>query len=276
MQNIRTKKSISPFFKMTLKRENIYYGNLVLINQQNPLQWGGQESKQILLKHFQPVAGMNEMMMLDQTCAFMFNQLVRACKAENKIVLVSALRNKAEQERIYADSLKENGLEFTSKYVARPNESEHQTGLAVDVGEKKESIDFIRPSFTDEGICKVFLEKASKYGFIRRYEKGKEDITGIAYEPWHFRYVGYPHSEIIRENQFCLEEYISYIKQFSFASPYLFHINEKDIAEIYFCQAKSESTALPIKAGNAYQISGNNQDGFIVTIFYRKSCEING
>ena len=110
---------------------------------------------------------------------------------------------------IYTDSLRENGPEFTAKFVAMPGHSEHLTGLAIDLGLRQPKIDFIRPAFPYEGICQKFRELAPAYGFIERYPKGKEHITGIAHEPWHFRYVGTPYSETMAFKGMTLEEYLA-------------------------------------------------------------------
>lgn len=125
------------------------------------------------------------------------------------IVPVSGWRSPEEQLAIYEESLRENGPEFTAKFVAMPGHSEHQTGLAIDLGLRQPKIDFIRPAFPCEGICQKFRELAPAFGFIERYPKGKEHITGIAYEPWHFRYVNTPHSELMAAQGLTLEEYLA-------------------------------------------------------------------
>lgn len=125
------------------------------------------------------------------------------------IVPVSGWRSLEEQQKIYEESLRENGPELTGKFVAMPGHSEHQTGLAIDLGLRQPEIDFIRPAFPYEGICQKFRELAPAYGFIERYPKGKEQITGIAHEPWHFRYVNTPHSEIMTSKGLTLEEYLT-------------------------------------------------------------------
>ncbi|MFG6353625.1 MAG: D-alanyl-D-alanine carboxypeptidase family protein, partial [Oscillospiraceae bacterium] len=122
---------------------------------------------------------------------------------------VSGWRAREEQLEIYANSLRENGPEFTAKFVAMPGHSEHQTGLAIDLGLLQPEIDFIRPAFPYEGICQKFRELAPAYGFIERYPAGKESITGIAHEPWHFRYVDTPHSEVMAFKGLTLEEYLA-------------------------------------------------------------------
>lgn len=79
------------------------------------------------------------------------------------------------------------------------------------MGLNKQDIDFIRPDFPYDGICGEFRKVAPNYGFIQRYTEDKEKITGISHEPWHFRYVGYPHSQIITERGLSLEEYIEFV-----------------------------------------------------------------
>ena len=99
---------------------------------------------------------------------------------------------------------------LTNKYVAEPGHSEHESGLAVDLAQRGAPPDLIRPSFPDSGVCRSFRKKAPWFGFIQRYEEGKEAITGIACEPWHFRYVGFPHSLIMQKKGLALEEYLDF------------------------------------------------------------------
>lgn len=134
--------------------------------------------------------------------------LLAAIGANGRIVPVSGWRSGAEQADIYNTSLRENGAAFTQKYVALPGHSEHQTGLAIDLGLNRGTLDFIRPAFPQWGICGAFRRHAAEYGFVLRYPKGKEGVTGIAHEPWHFRYVGVPHAAAMASNRLCLEEYL--------------------------------------------------------------------
>ena len=138
----------------------------------------------------------------------MLADCIRAGGGEGQIVPVSGWRSREEQQRIWDDTLAKEGEAFTRQYVACPGCSEHQTGLAIDLGLAAPHIDFIRPDFPDTGVCRAFREQAGKYGFILRYPAGKEHITGIAHEPWHFRYVGTPHSAIMTRLGLTLEEYL--------------------------------------------------------------------
>ncbi len=90
----------------------------------------------------------------------------------------------------------------TAKYVAKPGASEHHTGLAFDVTVPGQSF-----PLTEQ--CKWLAENCWDYGFIIRYTEDKEAITGINAEQWHIRYVGQPHARIMREKNWCLEEYIA-------------------------------------------------------------------
>jgi len=135
--------------------------------------------------------------------------LLDKIQAAGRIVPVSGWRSEAEQQALWRQSEADNGLPFTEQYVARPGCSEHQTGLAIDVAlaEDGEPIDFIRPYFPYDGLAGRFRFYAADYGFVERYPAGKEAVTGIAHEPWHFRFVGRRHAlAMVRAGQ-CLEEY---------------------------------------------------------------------
>jgi len=90
---------------------------------------------------------------------------------------------------------------YIAMNLAKPGYSEHQSGLAYDIKEKN-------TDSTDSEAYKWLLTNCADYGFILRYPKNKEDITGYAYEPWHFRYVGFEAAEAIMSNKLTLEEYL--------------------------------------------------------------------
>lgn len=95
----------------------------------------------------------------------------------------------------------EEAQKLTDEYINKPGTSEHHLGLAVDFNNVDEG-------FENTKAYKWLLENASDYGFILRYPKEKEDITGIEYEPWHWRYVGPEHAKKMKEQDLCLEEYV--------------------------------------------------------------------
>ncbi len=119
---------------------------------------------------------------------------------------VSAYRSYERQMQIYNNNVRTRGTEKTDKVSAIPGSSEHQTGLAIDVSCNSAGC-ALEESFgsTEEG--KWLRDNCHKFGFIIRYPKGKEDITGYSYEPWHIRYVGKKLAKYIFKNHYTLEEY---------------------------------------------------------------------
>ena len=121
---------------------------------------------------------------LTSTTTNAFYKMQAASKLENlNIYLSSGFRSYSTQDRIYNNYVARDGKEAADTYSARPGYSEHQSGLAFDVNQ-------INSTFDDSEEAIWLSNNCYKYGFILRYPKGKEDITGYKYESWHFRYVG--------------------------------------------------------------------------------------
>ena len=201
--------------------------------------------------------------LLDTRAAAMLSGLISRIGAAGEIVPVSGWRSEAEQREIWDGSMRESGEEFTRKYVALPGCSEHQTGLAIDLALRADNIDFIRPEFPYDGVCGRFRALAADYGFVERYQGGKEGVTGIAAEPWHFRYVGRPHARIMCEMGLCLEEYVEYLRAYPYPERLLEVRGEVYEAEVGFAGAR-DARGLP---DAPYQVSGNNVDGYIYTLW---------
>lgn len=127
------------------------------------------------------------------------------------LALVSGYRSYTDQQYTWDYSLNQNGLEYTKKYVALPGCSEHQSGLAIDIAENKEVIDYIAPDFPQGEFGKILHQQLVQAGFILRYQKQKEHITHISAEPWHYRYVTPYLSKVIDSLGYCYEEFIELI-----------------------------------------------------------------
>lgn len=112
-----------------------------------------------------------------------------AKKEKVTLYAVSGYRSYARQEELYKAKIKEVGEEKAKTIVAPPGTSEHQTGLVMDISSKGHKF-ALNEKFETTTEGKWLKANAHKYGFILRYPKGKEAITGYIYEPWHFRYVG--------------------------------------------------------------------------------------
>lgn len=255
--------------KLELSRDDVHKGTLLLVNRAHPVaaQPSGEELEPALMAG--SFAVLEESILLERECLEMLTRLIKAAGGEEEIMVVSGYRTRREQEEIYESSLVENGPLYTSQYVAHPGCSEHQTGLAVDVGQAGAPLDFIAPAFPDEGSCLAFKKLAARYGFIQRYKEGKETITFIACEPWHFRYVGVPHSEIIQEMDLCLEEYLSFIKAFTPQSGCLTWSGNGEICDILYVEAGEQGASLHLPDRDALAVSGNNVDGYVITMTRR-------
>ena len=203
--------------------------------------------------------------LLHRRAAVLLHALMAEIDGWSGIVPVSGWRSHNAQKRIYADSLWENGAAFTQAFVALPGHSEHQTGLAIDLGLRQERVDFLCPDFPYEGLCQTFRERAADYGFVLRYPAGKESVTGIAHEPWHFRFVGMPHSFLLSQENLVLEEYVDLLRGHPLGRPlcaeirgHAFRISFLDARELAQAQLAADDAA-PL------HVSGNNVDGYILT-----------
>ena len=147
----------------------------------------------------------------DRSAVGKLNQMIAQAYTDGVILYpISAYRSTESQTRNFNRKLEENkaagysdeeAYAMTAQYIAVPGTSEHSLGLAVDLNSLEES-------FEQTAQFKWLIEHCAEYGFILRYPKDKEDITGISYEPWHYRYVGEDHAAKIMEQGLCLEEYV--------------------------------------------------------------------
>ncbi len=129
--------------------------------------------------------------------------------AKNKgytIIIDSGYRSYNDQKKIWDKFLLQNGLEKTKLKVALPGTSEHQTGLSVDLGYIENNI-YYEEIKENTSLFTFLKENSYKFGFILRYPKNKENITGYNFEPWHYRYVGKLLAKHLYENNLTLEEY---------------------------------------------------------------------
>ncbi len=136
-------------------------------------------------------------------------QMMDDCKAAGlSPTIVSSYRTTAQQASMLNEKVedlvseghsKANALELAQTWVALPGTSEHQLGIAVDINSKNDS---------SNAVYKWLNENSWKYGFIMRYPANKKEITGVNYEPWHYRYVGKAPAKEIFEKNICLEEYL--------------------------------------------------------------------
>ena len=136
---------------------------------------------------------------------------VSDCRAAgNTVYLSSGYRSYDLQKYLFEKKCEEYDEETAATIVARPGTSEHQTGLAADITE--EYYEYKNASLEDTAMYQWMEAHCQEYGFIVRFPDGKEDVTGIIYEPWHFRYVGVEAATYIMEHDLTLEEFVALYK----------------------------------------------------------------
>ncbi len=157
---------------------------------------------------------------LDERCASVCWKMMQDCRAENAgfPMICSAYRTQEFQQELFDNKVirvmqekyctLEEATVLAAEEVAYPGTSEHQLGLAADI------IDETFPYLTEwqetTGTQRWLMEHAADYGFILRYPNGTSDITGIIYEPWHYRYVGVKFAREITKRGITLEEYVAW------------------------------------------------------------------
>lgn len=240
---------------VSIPREQIFQGPLVLVNRAHPLHEKERSALTSVDPHHPDI-------LLESRARQLLSACIQKAGGQREIVPVSGWRSQQEQQRIWDDSMAEHGETFTRQYVALPGCSEHQTGLAIDLGKAAGYIDFIRPAFPYDGVCGRFRRLAARYGFIERYQRGKEEVTGISAEPWHFRYVGAPHAALMEGNGLCLEEYRDFVAE----KPRRCALAGGRAATVSWLPCPAEGLELPEPEG-CWQISGDNAGGFFLTVW---------
>lgn len=243
------------------RKYSVHHGSLILVSSNHPARAAPPDNA------LAPIGGVNGEILLERRAGALLSSLMSEIHGWHSIAPVSGWRCEAEQREIWDSTLKERGEAFVKKYVAPPGCSEHQTGLAIDLGLKQESMDFIRPDFPYAGICQTFREGAAQYGFIQRYPAGKEHITGIAHEPWHFRYVGIPHAAMITQMDVTLEEYHTFLKRFPYGKKPLLYEIQKQSFEISYLPEDAMSAFPDVGNGFSRMVSGDNMCGFVITMW---------
>lgn len=255
--------------EIPLTQEDLSKGNLVLINNENPIRVYDEGMLVSIADNNEGAYKVKDKStMLNKEAIGALNEMLKDfkdAKGDNEIIVISGYRDFTAQEKIHYETMINSGAEHANNYVAKPDRSEHHTGLAIDFGIYHE--DGTSSEYDGTGIYSWINENCYKYGFILRYPSGKKEQTGMSEEPWHFRYVGKVHATVMNELNLCLEEYIVYLKNYTYyVNPGHGITKESKNYSIYYVPAENEMTYVPIPESKNYTISGNNKDGFIVTV----------
>lgn len=234
-------------------KDMVYQGDLLLVNKDHPVpkRLHPDQEAVSLVKNPELIDGfgvLDNEVLLSPRMAERFAEMVKAAGKEgvNHFLISSGYRDEEKQDELYR--------QMGSRLALPAGYSEHNLGLSLDIGSSQAEM-----NVAPEG--RWLKENAWKYGFILRYPIDKTAITGIQFEPWHFRYVGLPHSAIIQENGFVLEQYLDYLVEQQSVS---ITVQGEKYHVFYYPVTQKQTIQVPVQG--SYEISGNNMDGVIVTV----------
>ncbi|GIP16308.1 D-Ala-D-Ala carboxypeptidase VanY [Paenibacillus montaniterrae] len=236
---------------VAIEADQVHRGKLLLINAQSQLSAEGIAEDIVEFARDQAAgAGFaleNDTIMLSDEVLQALQKMLAAARQDGLegFMLTSGYRSMEQQAMLYEQQ--------GSDYALPAGYSEHNSGLAVDI-----SSIAMKMEVAPEGAW--LRDHAADYGFILRYPPNKQHITGIQYEPWHFRYVGLPHSLIMQEHGWVLEEYLQYLAE----NPNL-SVGTKDGHFTIDYYSYSSDLLIKLPSDASYTISGDNVGGVIVT-----------
>jgi D-alanyl-D-alanine carboxypeptidase len=179
----------------------------VVVNKTNKLPDAYRPTDLVLVNIPFIKSATKEKRQMRKEAAVHLEQLVAAAKQDNILLIgVSGYRSRETQAAIYNNYVKRDGEAKANTYSAKPGTSEHETGLSIDMT-GHDGTCAASDCFGSKPEAKWIANNAYKFGYIVRYPKGKEAITGYKYEPWHIRYVGVPIATEIHQKGITLEEY---------------------------------------------------------------------
>lgn len=263
------KNQLKGEYRYIMKRKrDIYTGSLQLINGSHAYLF--REMDQLVdVKAYK-----NKSYKLIETKMKLSKEMISALndmmkdfeKATGKhdMIVTSGYRTLADQGAVLQEKMNIWGEKDALKWAMLPGYSEHHSGYAVDMSIYTDEGEYVKYKGQDEYAW--INQNCHKYGLIRRYTEEKKEITGVSDEQWHYRYVGVPHAYIITMKNFALEEYMAYLKQFTFETQHLEMTCDAGRYEIYFVPSEGKQTKVPVPNDKRYTLSGNNEDGFIVTV----------
>lgn len=259
------------FLHLLISNSRIHTGNLVLVDENNQCRTDGQNYTELSAEannyyHIGEVG-----LLLNQDIISPLNKMMHAFynnTSNDSLTVTNGYISYDRQLKLYNDE--NNSSATNDAYTEKPGYSEHQIGNTFDLSILDGNTQTLS-HYTPYGDYRWITDNCYKFGFIVSYENNKSDITGKEYCPWHFRYVGTAHATIMKYNNFCLKEYIEYVRRFTYSKQHL-TLTDTDMNnwEIYYVPADlknaDDETEVVVPRNSEYYISGDNSKGFIVSV----------
>ena len=247
--------------------DEIYNGNLILVNKDYASHHDGENTVSLIENKSSTYGITDNRVYVDSGIITNMNNMFddfAGIYGYTDVMVACAYRSYSLQVELYNEEVDQRGDREAEQWVAPPGFSEHQSGYAFDLNLSIENgVGGIK--YDGKGIYSWINQNSYKYGFILRYLEGKEKITGYAYEPWHFRYVGEAHASYIMKNMITLEEYIDIVHMHSLDNPLEINGDNGEVWHVHYVPASDGTTKIPVLKNYSYEISGDNFSGFIVT-----------
>ncbi|MBQ4298225.1 MAG: M15 family metallopeptidase [Clostridia bacterium] len=282
----------------------VWRGDLILVNKDHPYRFEeNRETKIISLYTFRrdwPTSSYklsnSSIELADFICerlSVMFDAFLKET-GDNSYLLTSGWRDYEEQVKTVEEMIEKYGSkEEAMKYTASPGCSEHHTGMAFDTYIYTAEGAVYKPGAADmPAMYNWIYDNCARFGFVKRYDEEKKEITGISGESWHFRYVGAPHAALMGEKDYCLEEYIDFLHGFSYrdyleytdpeggryaiyyekvenvtvVTPALTDAAGAEVAPPVISERFPEEAKLHLPKDLPCEISGDNESGIIITV----------
>lgn len=250
--------------KLQMSNSEIYKGDLVLVNAQYEYKFPeGDIDPVTVYDHQNDYYSYGDMITsLDSSALVQLNNMIQAFASERGLYATDIFVQ--DGYRTYDEQVERHNSGRSKTFEA--GHTDYHTGRTIDLFRIDSTSGSGFSYFSAEGDCQWFAENSGKYGFIVRYPQGKDEITGEKARSYTYRYVGAPHAGYINSNGLCLEEYIELLKQHTNESPLEISENGHSYGVYYVAAAEGDVTDVPVPADKSYTISGNNADGFIVTV----------
>ena len=245
------------FSLIKLSQSGVFKGSLVVIDDTHPYVMPTGEDNTLISLYNQP--GFKTSYRLKNSHVALRSEIIEKFSA-----MIDTLK-----ARFNSASLSEDYLLITNAGTVNDPEAvidyadENSSGYSFDIRVYITSTGKNRRLNADEQTW--LAENCRTYGFVLRYEEGKESVTGVIADLFHFRYVGVPHATYMKANNLCLEEYVELVKNYTYKTPLTITVGVKKY-DVYYVKSAGASTTAYVPTGYVYTVSGNNVDGFIITV----------
>lgn len=244
--------------------DDIYKGDLVLVNAEYEYKFPEDDIDVVTL-----VGNRNDyysagdyVTSLDKAVLYQLNAMIEAYATENNLETTDIFVQ--DGYRTYEEQVDRHNTGKSRTFEA--GHTDYHTGRTFDMFYNDSESGTGFAYFSAEGNYEWFAENAGNYGFIVRFPEDKQEITGEKPRAYTYRYVGIPHAVYINSNNLCMEEYIEELKSHTIDNPLEIIANGQNYSVYYTAADISGENEILVPSGKMYTVSGNNADGFIVTV----------